>query len=82
MTGGLYPTPTRLRLLREVDAEEIIRRSDDGASVDLDGYRVTAKVAELAAAGWVELDGSVWRLTAAGREVLDAAGPPPPGRAR
>lgn len=50
------------------------------------GRRVCARVAEAKAAGWVELDGtkfstgvhgflvSYWRLTEAGRSVLDAHG--------
>lgn len=82
---GLYPTRTRLDLLRAVDAQQVV---DGDVSGDPDAQgehwvcpefedpvRVTARIAELARAGWVELpDGhAIWRLTDAGRAVLDGA---------
>jgi len=77
--ADLYPTPTRVALLRNVDAGHVV----DGITDETRGdtwlttsvTKVTARVAELAAAGWVELPDRdhVWRLTPAGRAVLDAA---------
>lgn len=86
--NGLYPTPTRLALLREVDARNVCDgslHSDDrheGQTLlvpvmhDEPIRRVTAAVREMESAGWVELpDGhAIWHLTAAGRAVLDAHG--------
>lgn len=74
----LYPTPTRLALLRDA-ADGYVHRF---GSVDTDrsGRVVIARIAELERAGWVKLDPPVadrwrfWRLTPAGRAVLDAHG--------
>lgn len=83
----LYPTKTRLALLREVAAHNVCDgslHSDDrheGHALlvpemhDEPIRRVTAAIAEMQAAGWVELvdeDPAIWRLTAAGRAVLEA----------
>lgn len=86
---SLYPTPTRLALLRAVDAGEVTRSwSLRMEPVDRrTGQRVnaramfstscSARMAELARAGWVTYPpmrfggGSVpWTLTDAGRAVL------------
>lgn len=75
--SDLYPTPTRLALLRDVQAERITRRL--GGSYDANGYSVSARMIELRQAGWVQLvdlTGDfqyVWKLTDAGRAVLDGA---------
>jgi hypothetical protein len=81
---ALYPTPTRLALLRDVQAGQIRRvtpRERDPYVMHFTSYRVTAQVAEVEQAGWVELDPDDleeagpfqiqhYRLTAAGRKVL------------
>jgi hypothetical protein len=75
--SDLYPTPTRLALLREVAAERITRSL--GSSYDRHGFSVTARMIEMRQAGWVvlvDLSGDfqyVWKLTDAGRAVLDGA---------
>lgn len=75
----LHPTPTRLALLRDVAHWHVYRRR----GVDYDSATdrtVTARMAELERAGWVELGGEreldrlLWRLTPAGRAVLDTHG--------
>mgnify|MGYP002624149274 CR=1 FL=1 len=75
--ADLYPTPTRLALLRDVDAGRVAddTRGDAWLTVGRSVARVTARVAALAAAGWIERpdQGAVWQLTPAGRAVLDAA---------
>lgn len=77
--AGLYPTPTRLDLLRAVLAGRVWKQA---GRTYLDGYRnVTAVVAEEAAAGWVglaDLDPAVphkrrWDITSTGRAVLARA---------
>lgn len=82
MSTDLYPTPTRLALLRAVDAADVI----EGLTEDTDGdtwllaqspyghRRVTARILDAQGAGWVTLhaDGVTWRLTDTGRAVLDA----------
>jgi hypothetical protein len=84
--GDLYPTPTRLRLLAEIANAQVltdIARDDDQDVILLfadaptswqDRVKVTARVRELEAAGWVEESGSdaTWSLTDAGRKVLGA----------
>ena len=81
--GALYPTKTRLALLRAVDQADVI----EGITDDTDGdtwmlfpppdepRRVTARVMEALGAGWVTLhaDGVTWRLTDTGRQILAAA---------
>jgi hypothetical protein len=80
---SLYPTKTRLALLRAVDQADVI----EGITDDTDGdtwlllpppdepRRVTARVLEAQQAGWATLhaDGVTWRLTDAGRTVLAGA---------
>lgn len=82
MATDLHPTPTRLALLRAVDAADVI----EGLTEDTDGdtwllaqppyehRRVTSRVDEALLADWVRLgpDGVTWRLTDSGRAVLDA----------
>jgi hypothetical protein len=73
---ALYPTPTRLELLRAVAAGAVLDgiTNDDAWLIDLDppATKVTARMAEMDAAGWVHLDGPpVWALTDAGRTVLE-----------
>ncbi len=80
---SLYPTPTRLRLLAEVEAGEVWQKPDGHSELTDRHYFgvsdpvciVTARIAELERAGWVELvelaHGSrQWLLTDAGRAVL------------
>lgn len=76
---SLFPTRTRLRLLRAI-ADGDVWRGVDGRDGDDFGGNVTSRTAELSAHGWVVL-GDVyddrgrrqWRLTDAGRAVLDGA---------
>lgn len=84
---ALHPTPTRIALLDEVRAGHIRREYRTGfPDRDFDiraEVRVSARIAAAEQAGWVELDATTystgtqgllvryWRLTAAGREVLD-----------
>jgi hypothetical protein len=73
-----YPTPTRLQLLRDVQAG-LVFQDRLRISYISGGPRVDNRITELARAGWVELvdvgaDGfDYWRLTDAGRAVLEAA---------
>lgn len=80
VTMSLYPTKTRVQLLRDVDAglvmNDIRNQVIDGRVVLIapkDGFEqtVTARIAELEKAGWAEEDedGINWRLTAAGLAV-------------
>lgn len=82
----LYPTKTRLALLRAVAAGNVIDLPDDkhdaistfdttGAEEGEPARRVSARVDELARAGWVcyGRDGVTLGLTDAGREVLAKA---------
>ena len=74
---SLYPTPTRLALLRDVGAQRIVRQPS-GASTH-EWATVTGRMADLERAGWVHLvdlsgDGTLcWLLTDAGRRVLGDA---------
>lgn len=82
----LYPTPTRLALLERTEREKVRREYDTTTDtwIDADTYAgrtVTAVMADMERAGWVELEptrfatGTVgyevayWRLTDAGRAV-------------
>jgi hypothetical protein len=91
VTAGLYPTKTRLGLLRAAGRGEVswyppvnpARRGESFWSYpDGSQWRVDARMAELEAAGWVELGAKgghgelaprYWRLTEAGRKVLEEA---------
>lgn len=81
MGAGLYTTPSRLALLREVQAGEVWQQST-GESVIEDAVRdirVTSQVAAMERAGWISLTAmrfgaKRWDLTDSGRSVLDAAG--------
>lgn len=79
-----YPTPTRLALLRDVAAGEVCCYRNGESYLGTGDRRVTARMAELRAAGWVELavlthtraddvTYQQWRLTDAGRAMLDGA---------
>jgi hypothetical protein len=78
--SGLHPTKTRLDLLRAV-ADFLVFRTPyrDAQFTGAHGFKtVTARITELERAGRVHLpdpnaDTSLWRLTDAGRAVLDAA---------
>ncbi len=78
----LYPTPSRLALPEAIGQDAVL----DGITDETDGdiwwtdlldppRKVTARVLEAERAGWVEQgpDGCFWRLTDAGRAVLDGA---------
>jgi hypothetical protein len=74
---SLYPTPTRLDLLHEVLAGNVVEgitEDTDGATWLLDGEggrrKVTARVEELRGAGWVEQAEAFWHLTSEGYRVL------------
>jgi hypothetical protein len=77
--AGLFPTPTRLALLRDVDAGRVQMYTDRHTYLDAWGV-LDARISEARAAGWVELDEPTlahrrpWRLTDAGRAVLAARG--------
>jgi hypothetical protein len=60
--SDLYPTKTRLALLRDVAGEHITRNyfADGERDTDGDGDKVTARIAEAEKAGWVHLDDKVW----------------------
>ena len=71
---SLYPTPTRLRRLREVEAGDVCRYGDR-QDYDPRGCKVTSAVAELERAGWIRLGEpqpvkTLWQLTDAGKAVL------------
>lgn len=79
--SGLYPTPTRLALLRDVAAGNVL----DGVTPETDGHtwlvvapfvplKVCARIQEMDAAGWVERGEPFWRITEAGTVVLAANG--------
>lgn len=77
----LHPTPTRIALLRDV-ARRYVYQHPCGSSHIAGGRQVTARIAEMAAAGWVRIDPDTyisdyevryWHLTDAGRAVLAAA---------
>lgn len=80
----LYPTKTRLALLRAVALGRVLDLPDEDRnrleSFDTsdaeDGEparRVTARVTELARAGWIACpNGVTWGLTRAGRQILEA----------
>lgn len=83
--ADLHPTKTRLALLAEVVADNVL----DGLTDETDGdiwlidaappfdppRKVTARMLELEKAGWVEQGPGIgsWRLTDAGRAVLEAS---------
>lgn len=84
MSDELYPTPTRLELLRAIQNSVVeVDTTADDFTVVLFPYAptswqerqiVTARVLEVERAGWVELrpwDG--YKLTDAGRAILDGA---------
>lgn len=86
---ALYPTPTRLALLSEVADGHIVRGHGGGSFHRRTHRTVTARIAEMDQAGWVELGvpepGSgarPWRLTHTGRALLNHHRPntptPPP----
>lgn len=78
----LYPTPARLLLLADVDAEKVYDNAEAVPMLDL-GEEGSARVADaiwtMKRAGWVELapgfsrvERCMWLLTDAGRTVLEA----------
>ncbi len=71
MVSDLYPTKTRVALLEHVETGRVFRDviGDDYISAD---RKVNARIVEVERAGWVQLDKTdTWRLTDAGRAVLD-----------
>ncbi len=76
----LYPTPTRLALLADVDARRVIDDEDFAPYLELgvDGRaRVAEAIWDMERAGWVTqpTGTKVWELTDAGRAVLEAGEP-------
>ncbi len=81
--NGLFLTPTRMQLLRDVRDGFVVEYPTTAAyTTDTDSYlrvpntpdrKVTARIAELERAGWVRLDmiWMHWRLTIEGRQVLE-----------
>jgi hypothetical protein len=71
--ADLHPTKTRLALLGEVDAGRVFRDRIGNSYISGD-RKVTAAIAEMAAAGWVtipeDVDLPYWSLTDAGRAIL------------
>lgn len=86
----LHLTPTRRTLLQEVADGNVIRSTGSGSRL-YDHYqpgynlgigrRLSGRIAEMEAAGWIELvevkeawhTRRTWRLTKVGRAVLEAA---------
>src|SRR5690606_41427252 len=75
--SDLRATPTRLALLADVTRHRVYRHPD-GTSHVAGGRQATAAIADLAAAGWVEIDPATdvsayevayWRLTDTGHAV-------------
>jgi predicted transcriptional regulator len=74
----LYPTKTRLDLLRAVENRRVftangitVRRTDGDQNLN---RRCDAVVREMEAAGWVRLGNTgTYELTDAGRDLLEAA---------
>jgi hypothetical protein len=80
-TRALYPTKTRLNLLRAVRDGWILDDPRDGHTYWVDPpddpFRVDARVREAERAGWIVLDvedGINWHLADAGQAVLTEAG--------
>lgn len=80
--SDLFPTPTRLALLREVAAGnvmEVVTEETEGhtwllpVEVDEKPRKVCARIDEMLRAGWVIQDEAFWRITHTGRAVLDGA---------
>lgn len=74
MTATLYPTKSRVALLIDVGAGLVYRNGlHDYRTALPRPQRVTARIAELRQAGWVERgpDG-VYALTAAGEDIVAA----------
>jgi hypothetical protein len=80
-TPELFPTKTRLKLLREVRLGHVYEWLNSRQShIANDGGKVTAAVAELRDAGWISLEPPatgnsrrrLWATTGTGRAVLDA----------
>jgi hypothetical protein len=83
--SDLYPTKTRLALLRDVADGEVWQHSNGESVVSLSGdtggpsvARCTAAIEEQRDAGWVHLvelkhGAKQWQRTDAGRAVLDGA---------
>lgn len=70
---SLYPTPTRIALLDQILRGHVFRDAVGESYIAAD-RKVTAAIAEMHRAGWVELDDSrpvhYWRLTTTGRAAL------------
>ena len=76
MAEDLYPTPTRLALLADIDAGKVADNADAIPMLDLGPDEKPSRVAdgvwELHRAKWVhQLEGEkLWRLTWRGRDVM------------
>jgi len=81
VADGLYPTPTRLRLLRAVERGEVSREVDSTGIFGADewqGQTVTARISEMRAHSWVgdvrpypkAGESGVYPITDEGRKVL------------
>jgi hypothetical protein len=76
--GDLYPTKTRLALLRDVGAARVYYAESGQIMRNTDGrfpLRATVAVKELERAGWVHLGkNGTYELTTEGGEVLAGGG--------
>lgn len=75
----LHPTKTRMTLLHDVNQVLVYWHPDGTSWTAANGGQVTARIAELEAAGWVHLPGDLgvydvryWQMTDAGKAVHDA----------
>jgi hypothetical protein len=77
--SDLYPTPTRIQLLRDLETECVVENEDGtwllSQTNAFPPVKVSAEIRKFHSAGWVELLPNVerWVLTDAGREILRGA---------
>lgn len=77
----LFPTKTRLELLRAIHAGDVVDGPDDRGGIHtwwIDPpyapRKVNARTDEIRAAGWAESEGCVWVLTERGHAILGGRG--------
>jgi hypothetical protein len=74
MTAELTPTPTRLALLADVAAGNVVGSLYGHIRCTVDGLRrtVTLRIWDMHRAGWVRSNADhTWHLTDTGRTILD-----------
>lgn len=72
---SLYPTKTRLALLRAVAERNVIRDGQHDLDRSAEYRIVDARMGEMNRAGWVQLVDGSWSLTDTGRTVLAGGAP-------